>query len=181
MSACLARLRPGQSANIALLSQLRVLNANFFSGGELNREFLQSIGGQLPSLDESVIALGGIVGVTSDLTPKSYQAAVEDFLDAAQCCPRLGYRLRTWFLLLVYDGLNLYCYRNGVRELRSFNCERLTEFARPDLPQPVRNGALESLEYLRNYPLKYFLLEESKIPLKSACSVLVDLSKIVAA
>lgn len=179
MSACLVRLRPGQSANIALLSKLRVLNANFFSGGELNREFLQSIGGQLPNLEASVAALGGIVGVTFDLTPKSYKAAVEDFLDAAQRCPRLGYRLRTWFLLLVYDGLNLFCCQNGLRELKSFNCERLTEFTKPDLPEPVQNAARESLEYLRNYPLKYFLLEESKIPLNSACAVLVDLSKTV--
>ena len=87
--------------------------------------------------------------------------------------------MRTWFLLLVYDGLNLYCCQNGLRELRSFNFERLIEFTRPHLPQPVKNAALEGLEYLRNYPLKYFLLEESKIPLNSACNVLVDLSKVV--
>lgn len=180
MSTCLARLRPGQSPNIALLSQLRILNANFFSGGELNREFLQSVEGQLPTLDASVVALGEIVGKTFELTLKSYQDAVEGFLNAALSFPlRLGYRLRTWFLLLVYDGLNLYCYQNGLRELKSFNFERLSEFTQPSQPQPVKNAALESLEYLRNYPLKYFLLEESKIPLNSACNVLVDLSKVV--
>jgi predicted nucleotidyltransferase len=180
MSVCLSRLRPGQAADIALLSQLRVLNANFFSGGEPNREFQQSIDGQLPSLDSSVLALGRIVGKTFRLTTNSYQEAVEAFLNAAQCYPlHLGYRLRTWFLLLVYDGLNLYCCQNHLQELRSFNFERLGELTQPDLPLPVKNAALESLEYLRNYPLKYFLLEESKIPLNSACSVLVDLSRVV--
>jgi hypothetical protein len=179
MATCLARIRPGQSANITLLSQLRVLNANFFSGGELDRDFPHSIGGQLPSLEACVLALGGIVGKPFELTLKSYQDAVGGFLDAAQYHPRLGYRLRTWFLLLVYDGLNLYCGQNGIRQLRSFNAERLAEFTRLSLPQPIKDAALESLEYLRNYPLKYFLLEESKIPLNSACNVLVNLSKIV--
>jgi predicted nucleotidyltransferase len=180
MAACLARIHPDQSANVALLSQLRVLNANFFSGGELDREFLHGVSGQLPGPEASARALGEIVGRRFELALKTYRGAVEAFLDAAERHPlRLGYRLRTWFLLLVYDGLNLYCAQSNIRELRSFNAERLTEFTRSELPQPVKDAAFESLEYLRNYPLKYFLLEESKIPLNSACNVLVNLSMIV--
>lgn len=91
----------------------------------------------------------------------------------------LGYLLRSWFLLLVYDGLNLFCVENNIRELSSFDVARLGHFALPEHPGPVRNAAIESLEYLHNYPLKYFLLDESKIPLNRARNVLMDLAKMV--
>jgi predicted nucleotidyltransferase len=180
MASLLVDISSAQSTDVELLSKLRVLNANFFTGGEFGHDIAKSGHEQVPTLEKAVGALNRIVGRPYSLALESYEDAVDGFLDAAQCQSfRLGYRLRTWFLLLVYDGLNLYSKQNNVQELESFNAERLTEFTGPEFPRPVKDAAVESLEYLRNYPLKYFLLEDSKILLNSACNVLANLSKTV--
>jgi predicted nucleotidyltransferase len=178
MTASLCAIFPEQAANITLLSKLRVLNANFFSGGEVRGELCLEVTGQLPALQTCMAALGDMVNNPVKMAAKNYPDAVQEFLDATQYCAfSLGYRLRTWFLLLVYDGLNLYCRNKHIQELSSFNSERLLEFTSERFPEAVRVAAAQSIEYLRNYPLKYFLLEESKIPLSRACTILTELAQ----
>jgi predicted nucleotidyltransferase len=179
MAAHLEAICPGESSTISLLSQLRSLNANFFSGGEFDSDFLRCIAGPLPKIEICARALGAIAGSPFSIVPCSYQKAVDAFIEEAQeQSARLSYRLRTWFLLLVYDGLNLFFVRNNNPELKSFNAARLEQCTSSAFPKPIREAALESLEYLRNYPLKYFLLEESKISVVRACAVLDQLAKL---
>jgi predicted nucleotidyltransferase len=179
MASCLATICPEHTQHIELLSRLRVLNANFFSGGDLNVEFTKNPG-NLPMLEACASALGTLVHQSFDLTLMPYSLAIEKFLSATQSHQGgLGYRMRSWFLLLVYDGLNLFCRCNGLPELRSFNAETLSNFTAEGMPKPIVRAALLGLEYLRNYPLKYFLLDESKISLSDACSALVALSALL--
>lgn len=178
MAACLTTLHADQADCVALLSQLRVLNANFFSGGKFDQETLRELLECPPALDACITALGRLVGKRIAVSRKTYSDAVREFVDAAQNHPYLGYRLRTWFLLLVYDGLNLFCQSHKTPTLTLFSADRLVKLAVGNFPLAVRDAALQSLEYLRNYPLKYFLLEESKIPLERACTVLTQLSGV---
>ena len=104
----------------------------------------------------------------------------EEVLKAANGRPyRLDYRLRTWFLLLAYDGINLYSKENRQRELSCFGEEPLLEIlSSRGTPDSVQRAASLVIEYLRNYPLKYFLLEDSKISATDACSCLYDLCRL---
>jgi hypothetical protein len=164
-----------ESEDIRSLSDLRVLNANFFSGGESTEVSL------VPTIHDSIAALNRMVGLVGKVNERPYQDAVQEFLTAAMNYPmRLGYRLRTWFLLLVYDGVNLYSRDAGLRALTSFNEQPLVGLMNSEaVPEPVRRAATLGVEYLRNYPLKYFLLEDSKIPTNDACSCLLDLARLV--
>ena len=90
----------------------------------------------------------------------------------------LGYRLRRWFLLLVYDGLNLYSKNNHKVELTSFAEEDLSALTGADLPDPVRQAATQSLSYMRNYHLKYVFAEERKIRSDRACQALERLAAV---
>lgn len=87
----------------------------------------------------------------------------------------LGYRLRRWFLLLVYDGLNLYAQKNRKAVLTSFSEPDLARLVGPNEPKPVSAAALQSLNYIRNYHLKYFFAEERRIRADSACHMLEEL------
>jgi hypothetical protein len=145
----------------------------------LSPEFLSTLK-EMPTIQAAVLALSQLGGTPLSVTEQPFKVAVEEFLTEATSRPfRLGYRLRTWFLLLVYDGLNLYLRKNGNSELTSFNEYRLEGITKAQFPNAVRDAATQSLEYLRNYPLKYFLLEESKIPVNDACSTLLALSELV--
>ena len=171
---------PELSKEIELLSGLRALNATFFSANDVNAESVKGLTRPSLTAEESVAALAGLAKEAIPICVKPYRDAVHEFLEAAAVHPqRLGYRLRTWFLLLVYDGLNLYASRHNVRELSSFTEKGLRDFSGSCFPPQVRDAALESLEYLHNYPLKYFLLEDSKIPVLRASDVLLSLSEIV--
>jgi hypothetical protein len=122
-------------------------------------------------------ALGDVLGKHLESTERRYRQAVAEFVSVCNAeSRRLGYRLRTWFLLLVYDGLNLFCQREGMSPLNSFNEERLSELTGSELPIEVRRSAFEALDYHRNYPLKYFLMEQSKIPVNQACKTLTELA-----
>jgi hypothetical protein len=164
-----------ESEDIRSLSNLRVLNANFFSGGESTEVAL------VPTIHDSVAALNRMVGLAGMVSEQPYKDAVQEFLTAALNYPmRLGYRLRTWFLLLVYNGINLYSIDAGLRALTSFNERPLVGLMNSEAaPEPVRRAATLGVEYLRNYPLKYFLLEDSKIPTNGTCSCLLDLARLV--
>jgi hypothetical protein len=180
MAQCLMNAYPHESVDIRSLSELRVLNANFFSGGE---PFLKGglSGEEVPTIQDSFAAIARMVGVTATLNEQPYGEAVQEFLNAATSHPfRLGYRLRTWFLLLVYDGINLYCEQKDFPVLTSFSESRLLGVMNSaNLPASVRRAASLGVEYLRNYPLKYFLLEDSKILTNDACSSLFDLSRLI--
>lgn len=174
MAACLSELERERVDDIALLGSLRVLNANFFSGGEPGQSDSQRT---LPSLVDCMAALARFTCSPILDIQATFLNAVQPFMNAVaqRAHGRLDYRLRTWFLLLVYDGLNLFCKRKGIPELTSFDCLRLNDFLFPSFPRPVRCAAAVSVDYLHNYPLKYFLLEESKIPASRAGEILSDL------
>jgi predicted nucleotidyltransferase len=178
MSAALAQGRPTQASNIALLSSLRVLNANFFSGGEPTD---QPIAAEGPSqLQASARALGELVGRPLQATEHPYSWAVLEF--AKGCSGRsmpLDFGLRSWFLLLVYDGLNLYCRKHGRSELTSFREAALTELDEPALPKPVRAAAAQSVDYLKNYHRKYMLSQGFKISSDRACHILNELAAAI--
>ena len=180
MSQSLIQAYPHEEGNIRFLSDLRVLNANFFSGGVPFPQVLASTGRE-PTVEGSVAALTSLVRSDAQVKERAYGEAVNEFLDAALRHPlRLGYRLRTWFLLLVYDGLNLYLRNENLPVLNSFSELPLSRLVTPaNAPEPVRQAASLGLEYLRNYPLKYFLLEDSKIPTDEACSCLFNLTKVI--
>jgi hypothetical protein len=174
MAQGLANKLPTHREHLAQLASLRALNMHFFSGNEhaitLKPEYSKTC------YAESLEALGAVLNKRLESTERSYRDAVAEFVNACSTeSRRLGYRLRTWFLLLVYDGLNLFCEREGMVLLNSFNEKRLSQLTEPELPVPVRRSAFEALDYHRNYPLKYFLLEKSKIPVAQACKALTEL------
>lgn len=173
MAEALAQKDPAQAKNIAELSDLRVLNANFFTGSRSP----SCAYGDVSRLQSSVAALGAVVAEPLTVTDRPYREAVAEF--TAACCggPRgLGYRLRRWFLLLVYDGLNLYSKNNHRAELTSFAEADLSALTGADLPDPVRRAATQSLNYMRNYHLKYVFAEERKIRSDTACQTLERLA-----
>jgi hypothetical protein len=91
----------------------------------------------------------------------------------------LDFGLRSWFLLLVYDGLNLYCGKHGRGGLTSFSEPGLIRLDGPAFPKPVRAAAAQSVEYLRNYHRKYTLSEGFKIRSDRACPILSELVAVV--
>jgi predicted nucleotidyltransferase len=178
MTAALASSYPEQSQQIDLLSSLRIMNANFFTGGNWHLwRRADDHGKQL--LCEAIQALGRLVDRPFTVSERSYGEAVQEFVCANRPkSRRLGYGLRTWFLLALYDGLNLYCQKHGMRILETFSEPALLELTDPDLPEAVRKAAQVGLDYLRNYTLKYFLLNERKISFDHACKALIDLSNV---
>jgi hypothetical protein len=68
-----------------------------------------------------------------------------------------------WFLLLVYDGLNLYRRKAGIPALTCFEPASLENMTAADLPSSVVLTANETLNYIRGYSLKYFLSQGAKI------------------
>lgn len=171
---------PNYYEHIKYLSELRVLNANFFSGGNVIFDRHYCAGGY-SHIERSVEALNRMAESNIRLSERPYTDAVGDFLNIAVNYPRrLGYCLRTWFLLLVYDGINLYLSKDKHPILTSFSELPLLTIAMSDsAPEPIRRAASLGCEYLRNYPLKYFLLEDSKIDSHDAFNSLLDLRNLM--
>jgi predicted nucleotidyltransferase len=167
---------PDKRQPIQMLSRLRLLNSNFFVGG------LLGLGPNCPneSLPEAVNALGSMIRISLGVEPVSYSRAVDFFEgEAAGRSRGLDYRLRTWFLLLAYDGFNLYCKQARRRELCDLAESSLLELTLADGPDPIVRTALETIKYIHRYPLKYFLDEESKISSQIACYLLRGISDLV--
>lgn len=178
MSAALSECRPNQANNIHLLSELRVLNANFFSGGVSVEDSGDRANG-CSLLQASTRALGELVERPLVPIECCYGAAVGDFVNACSETSRpLDFRLRSWFLLLVYDGLNLYCDGHERCSLTSFSEPALSRLLEPALPKPVRAAVDQSLNYLQNYHRKYSFAEEHGIRADQACSILRDLAAV---
>jgi predicted nucleotidyltransferase len=164
---------PHQQWSVELLSMLRVLNSNFFTGGIATGSKEQT--GR--SVLKEASALASLTGVEMDVVPVPYEGAVGSFDEALGERTRgLDYRLRMWFLLLVYDGLNLYRSKVGSEPLTSLSEPALREFVGSENPQPISHAAEETIRYLHRYPLKYFLSDESRISAQTARSILYGLS-----
>ena len=174
MAACLSREYPRVCQAVAVLSGLRVLNANFFSGGSSNQapERL-SMDNPLPPYTS---ALAELIGKPVQPVEHSYTEATEEFITTAAPFRGLNYRLRTWYLLLVYDGINLYCQKADIPPLTSFQPESLEKILSNRLPSPVESAARQVLSHIRDYRLKYFLNEDAKINAEHASDTLKSLA-----
>jgi len=164
---------PSQKVNVDLLSMLRVLNSNFFSGGPSIAGFFEWNG----SVSAMTAALASLVQLQVNVKPMPYGEAVAKF--TAEIGDRrraLDYRLRMWFLLLVYDGLNLYCSRVGRRTLNNLSDLALRSLLGTKEPKAISDAISETREYLSRYPLKYFLSDESKIGALKAREILEGIS-----
>jgi hypothetical protein len=107
---------------------------------------------------------------------RAYSEAVEEFILAAASTQGLNYRLRTWFLLLVYDGINLYCREARIPTLTSFDPECLERMLSRHLPLSVASAVRQALSQIHDYRLKYFLNKEARIRADVATETLVALS-----
>ena len=162
--------------SIEMLSTLRPLNSNFFDGGTGESRSDRPT----HSLDESTCALGSLIGAALDLRRVPYKVAVDEFeAQVGSNFRGLDYRLRTWFLLLVYDGFNQYCLQTGLKELTSLSESSLAQLIDADGPDPISRAAHETIAYIHRYPLKYFLDENSKISGHIACHLLHGISDLV--
>jgi hypothetical protein len=129
------------------------------------------------SPDEYLNALSHLSGQPIFLETKNFRGAVDDFIGATEALPSgLDYRLRTWLLLLIYDGLNIFCRNQGLTPLRGFEEQELVHLNSPCFPRSVRAAAGEVLNYMRSYPLKYFLAPRAKIRGSLARQLLIDLA-----
>lgn len=169
MAQLLVETFPAQRDSLELLSALRALNSNFFTGGlglaigQSNADFLV----------ERITALGTLVGSEIPVTSMSYQEAVRRFVSELGTTGRaLDYRLRMWFLLLAYDGLNLHCLRSRVTPLTNLSEPALRALLHKATPPSVCSVVEETISYLHRYPLKYFLAEDSKIGSRRAQTIL---------
>lgn len=164
---------PDQKEGVELLSTLRVLNSNFFTGG-LDAE---GQGEATRSVLQQTNALASLARVEMGVIPLPYERAVHSFDEAlGERSRALDYRLRMWFLLLVYDGLNLYCSKVGSKPLTNLSEPALQSLVGGECPAPVCCAVEETISYLHRYPLKYFLGEESKINAGSARAILHGIS-----
>jgi predicted nucleotidyltransferase len=165
---------PDAVQGVGTLSGLRVLNSSFFTSGGLGSE--NEAAYPTGSLPHYAGALQCVAGVPLFVSEVSYEDAVSSFLLASERQNRgLDYRLRVWFLLLVYDGLNLYCKSAGREPLVGFRNERLKELRDSDAPSAVKTAARDTIEFIRRYPLKYFLKEEERISPIRARRILEDI------
>jgi predicted nucleotidyltransferase len=173
MARLLAERFPKQKESLELLLRLRALNSNFFTGG-----LAAGYGEEASkSVHQQMNALAAIARVEMNVNAIPYEEAVRSFDDALGERRRaLDYRLRMWFLLLVYDGLNLYSSKIGIKPLTSFSEPALRGLLTRESPEPIRCAVEETLGYLRRYPLKYFLSDESKIKASGARRILYGLS-----
>jgi predicted nucleotidyltransferase len=143
------------------LAELRVLNSNFFAGGtkSLAPGWLRTD----KALLSSVSALSRLVSAPVTVIERRYGDAVAEFAAAVGRCQRLNYRLRTWFLLLAYDGLNLYCQSFERPTLTSLRPEILEDVLSYHPPSAVVILTEKVLECTRDYRLKYFLHNDAKV------------------
>jgi hypothetical protein len=161
MAISLSRQYPHTTRAIAALSGLRVLNSNFFSGGthDLAPVSLAADG----ALQGYVSHLSRLTETPLRILERPYEEAVAEFVAAAGDHQGLNYRLRTWFLLLAYDGLNLYRRKVGLPPLVSFEREALEELLSGSAPLPIKIAAEQTLSCIRDYRFKYFLNKRAKI------------------
>lgn len=178
MAAALRGSYPDVRQFIDSLSGLRLLNTNFFVGGEMAE------GGGFCGTEDNLRSYLHDLGrfAMSPLNPacRGYEDAVAEFSSEARDeVHGLEYRMRVWFLLLVYDGLNLYFRQRRLPTLHSFDICNLTSFDSAAHPEAVRVAIREAIEYMRSYPLKYFLLENARIPSERAQATLSGLADLV--
>jgi len=166
---------PSLVDEIHSLSMLRPLNSNFFSGGA--SQVSEGAPTCQPDLASNVGAIASLIGSSIQVKQLSYREAIEEFAETPDGShSALDYRLRMWFLLLVYDGLNLYLSARGEEELTDLKERSLAALVGPKNPRGIRDAARETIEYLRRYPMKYFLSEKSKISKENARRILLRLS-----
>ena len=153
---------PNAIESVGVLSGLRILNSNFFtSNGFKSKSETPYPSGSLSDYAEALQRVADVPFLVKEV---SYEDAVLSFLVASEQRNRgLDYRLRVWFLLLIYDGLNLYCKSADREPLVGFQVKRLKELSYSDAPTGIREAASDTIEFMRHYPLKYFLEEEEKI------------------
>src|SRR5437016_409982 len=164
---------PNVIESVGALSDLRILNSNFFTSGGFKKRSEATY--PTGSLSDYARALQRVTGVPFLVNEVSYEDAVLSFLVASERQNRgLDYRLRVWFLLLIYDGLNLYCKSADREPLVGFRDEPLKELSDSEAPSAIRAAARDTIEFIRRYPLKYFLEEEEKISPIRARRVLKD-------
>lgn len=176
MVSLLCQKFPDRTEYVEALSSLRQLNSNFFVGGQMGRQ-RDHLRNALP---ETVNALGSMIGTSVRIKRVSYARAVDEFEAAVSGrCRGLDYRLRMWFLLLAYDGFNLYCRGAGMDELCDLAEPSLLKLTETDGPDPITRAAMETVRYIHRYPLKYFLDEDSKISGQIACYLLRGISDLL--
>lgn len=176
MTTMLVEKYPSLSGNIVELSRLRVLNTNFFTG-QSNSDKLYSAPMDFNVLVQAGSALGELVGKPLRINEQPYGAAVTDFINASKTGnTTLLYKLRSWFLLLVYDGLNIYARKRHKSEITSFSENTLRSFTSRREPEPVIAAASQSLSYIRNFHIKYSFSEEQRIRVDDACRILEGLA-----
>jgi predicted nucleotidyltransferase len=175
MGAELSCLYPQRARSISELSRLRRLNNLFYLGdpsGANSSGYLRSE----EELKRHIYCLSDLLGMPVTMEERCFGDAAEEFSSVAGFVPTgLDYRLKTWFLLLVFDGLNLFCAKNGFPELVSLDEVTMTYLSSSFFPHSVQAAAREVLCYLRGYSLKYFLHPEAKIRSEGARKLLLDL------
>jgi hypothetical protein len=160
---------PDQRESVELLSTLRALNSNFFAGGLAAKDTLAFV----ESVFRQANALASLAQVEMDVISVPYDTAIRSFDKAlGERSRALDYRFRMWFLLLIYDGLNLYCSGVGRKPLANFSEPALRALLDNESPEPICRAVEETVGYLQRYPLKYFLNDESKINAQGARSIL---------
>lgn len=174
MAAWLSREYPRSCQAVAALSGLRVLNANFFSGGS------HSHVPEWPRMENALscyaVALGELIDAPVQVLERSYTEAIDGFIEAAAPFRGLNYRLRTWYLLLAYDGINLYCQKEGIPPLTSFRPECLEKVQSRSIPSSVASAVRQTLRHIRDYRLKYFLNKDARINAECASDTLRSLA-----
>lgn len=177
MAAHLTREYPHLCNAIAALSGLRILNANFFSGGmhHTPTSYLED----KDSFAAFASALYRLVERPLHVAERSYAEAIAQFREASASFRALNYRLRMWFLLLIYDGLNLYRRNANILPITSFEPNSLEEMTLAPFPPSVTVAADETLNYIRGYSLKYFLGETAKMNAGRASAILENLAREV--
>ena len=131
-----------------------MLNANFFTGGRTPEGCAHEPDGLL-LLRSSLAALGEVVGRCIKLTERQYNEAVAEFALVCSSAPSvLGYGLRTWFLLLMYDGINLFAKEEKLQPLSSFTEPELRPFALVKCPSSVQTAARAGINLHKELPYK---------------------------
>lgn len=179
MAAYISREYPHATESVARLSELRVLNANFFSGGA--QWAAPTSLTAAPVLRIHLRALTRLTGQAVDVSERTFEEAVGEFVAVAASVQGLNYRLRTWFLLLVYDGLNLYCETAGLRPMESFEPTELERIVSPRAPDCVAEAVRQALQWIHDYRLKYFLNKSAKIDGRIASRLLVEFARFLSA
>jgi predicted nucleotidyltransferase len=174
MVASLSREYPDCKHAVLTLSELRPLNANFFAGASPDPTLSLNRNGHV--LPTYVAALARTVNETVEVVERPYHVAVEEFCAAAKPFGCFNYRLRMWFLLLVYDGINLVCKKSSIPSITSFQPDRLEALISTSPFPAVSVAADLVISYIRNYRLKYFLSDRMKMEKENCLRVLRELA-----